>query len=165
MKNRNRLKIWIANMICSVIFWLHGFHTFPKLADNGPTISVASSVLQSSDNYFQEISSIFLSVTMEKRAEGKMLINCLVGWFWLVGWFGWLVGWIWLLGWLVGWFVGWFKGFLGFFICNVNENNQILQNEKEILFGMLNMRAYSAKLDPIRLNSIQLGSLLSLNTL
>ena len=107
MKNRNRLKIWIANMICSVIFWLHGFHTFPKLADNGPTISVASSVLQSSDNYFQEISSIFLSVTMEKRAEGKMLINCLVGWFWLVGWFGWLVGWLDLVAWLVGWLVGW----------------------------------------------------------
>ena len=155
MKNRNRLKIWIANMICSVIFWLHGFHAFPKLVDNGPTISAASSVLQSSDNYFQEISSIFLSVTMEKRAEGKMLIDCLVGWFWLVGWFSWLVGWL----------VGWFKGFLGFFIGNMNENNQILQNEKEILFGMLNMRAYSAKLDPIRLNSIQLGSLLSLNTL
>ena len=98
-----------------------------------------------------------------------MLISCLVGWYWLVGWFAWLVGgWIWLLGWLVGWLVGlWgdFKGFLGFFICNMNENSQILQNEKEILFGMLNMRAYSAKLDPIRLNSIQLGSLLSLNTL
>ena len=113
MKNRNRLKNWIANMICSVIFWLHGFHTFPTLADNGPTISVASSVLQSSDNYFQEISSIFLSVTMEKRAEGKILINCLVGWYWLVGWFAWLVGgWIWLLGWLVDWLVGWLIGWL-----------------------------------------------------
>ena len=107
MKNRNRLKIWIANMICSVIFWLHGFHTFPKLADNGPTISVASSVLQSSDNYFQEISSIFLSVTMEKRAEGKMLINCLVGCSgWLDGLVGWLVGWLDLVACLLAWLVG-----------------------------------------------------------
>ena len=50
---------------------------------------------------------------MEKRAEGKMLINCLVGWFWLVGWFGWLVGW--LVGWLdlVAWLVGSLVGLWG----------------------------------------------------